>query len=45
MLAWVEKELLGRCSISPDDLDLMTVTDDPIEAVAMVVGAFERRTA
>ena len=43
MLDWAEKELLGHRMISPDDLELMTVTDDPDEAVRIVVAAYERR--
>ena len=43
MLDWAEKELLGHRMISPDDLELMTVTDDPEEAVRIVVAAYERR--
>jgi uncharacterized protein (TIGR00730 family) len=43
MLEWASKELLGRGTISPEDIDLMTVTDDPDEAVQLVVAAYERR--
>ncbi len=45
MLAWVSKELLPRRMISADDLELMTVTDDALDAVRMVVGAYERRVS
>jgi uncharacterized protein (TIGR00730 family) len=45
MLGWVSAELLANGMISPRDLDLLTVTDDPDEAVAAVVGAYERRVA
>jgi uncharacterized protein (TIGR00730 family) len=45
MLDWAAKELLGRATISREDLELMTVTDDPDEAVRLVVAAYERRTA
>jgi hypothetical protein len=31
--------------ISPDDLELLVVTDDPAEAVATVVAGYERRLA
>jgi uncharacterized protein (TIGR00730 family) len=41
MLEWATKELLAKGMISPNDLELMTVTDDPDEAVRLVVGAYE----
>ena len=43
MLDWAGKELLGHGMIAADDLDLMTVTDDPDEAVRVVVAAYEQR--
>jgi uncharacterized protein (TIGR00730 family) len=43
MLAWARKELLGRETIGPADIELMTVTDDPDEAVGLVVAAYEQR--
>jgi len=45
MLDWVSKELLSRGMISAGDLELMTVTDDPDDAVRSVVGAYERRVS
>jgi uncharacterized protein (TIGR00730 family) len=45
MLDWVSKELLSHDMISPGDLELMTVTDDPDEAVKIVLGAYERRVS
>jgi len=45
MLEWASKELLGNRMIAPDDLELMTVTDDPDEAVRLVVAAYEQRVA
>jgi uncharacterized protein (TIGR00730 family) len=45
MLDWATKELVGHGTISAGDLDLMSVTDDPDEAVRMVVAAYERRPA
>jgi uncharacterized protein (TIGR00730 family) len=45
MLDWASKELLGHGTISPGDLELMTVTDDPDEAVRLVVAAYEQRVA
>jgi uncharacterized protein (TIGR00730 family) len=43
MLDWATEELLGNGTIGPEDLALMTVTDDPDEAVDLVVKAYERR--
>jgi uncharacterized protein (TIGR00730 family) len=43
MLDWATKELLGNGTIDAADLSLMTVTDDPDEAVEAVVKAYERR--
>jgi uncharacterized protein (TIGR00730 family) len=45
MLAWARKELLGRETVGPEDIELMTVTDDPDEAVGLVVAAYEQRPA
>ena len=35
LLDWMRKVVLGRKAISPQDMDLMTITDDPEEAAAM----------
>jgi uncharacterized protein (TIGR00730 family) len=35
LLDWMRKVVLGRHAISPEDMDLMTLTDDPEEAAAM----------
>ena len=43
MLSWLRAELLTRGTISPEDFALVTVTDDPDEAVQMVVEAFQAR--
>jgi uncharacterized protein (TIGR00730 family) len=45
LLTWVRDELLGDGMISPDDLDLLHVTDDPDEAVARVLECYETRCA
>jgi uncharacterized protein (TIGR00730 family) len=37
MVAWIRRELLGKKMISPDDLDLLSRTDDPREAVRIVL--------
>jgi uncharacterized protein (TIGR00730 family) len=41
MLDWARKELLPKGMISASDFDLLTVTDDPDEAVRAVVDPFE----
>src|SRR5437764_12617184 len=35
LLGWLEEHVLGSGAIAPDDLKLMTLTDDPVEAAAM----------
>ena len=45
LLQWVRAELLADGMISPEDLDLLHVTDDPDEAVAQVIDCYERRCA
>ena len=35
LLGWLEEHVLGSGAIAPDDLKLMTLTDDPEEAAAM----------
>src|SRR3954471_21649565 len=45
MLDWVGDELLKERLISPGDLDLLSVTDDPEEAVETVIACYERRCA
>jgi uncharacterized protein (TIGR00730 family) len=37
MVAWIRRELLGKKMISPEDLDLLSRTDDPAEAVRIVL--------
>ena len=44
LLAWVGDELLRKNLISADDLDLLHVTDDPDEAVRLIVEGYEHRT-
>lgn len=43
MLSWLRAELLPRGTISEEDFGLVTVTDDPDEAVRIVVDAYEAR--
>jgi hypothetical protein len=45
LLQWVRGELLADHMISPEDLDLLFVTDDEDEAVAQVLECYERRCA
>ena len=45
MLEWIRDELLSARMISPDDVELLAVTDDPAEAVEIVVDCYERRCA
>ena len=45
LLDWVKVELLVDGMISPEDLDLLYVTDDVDEAVDQVLDCYERRCA
>ncbi len=45
LLDWIEQRLLVDGMVSPEDVALMRVTDDPGEAVATVVDCYERRCA
>ena len=45
LLDWLRAELLAAKLISPADLELLHVTDDPEEAVEFVVECYERRCA
>jgi uncharacterized protein (TIGR00730 family) len=45
LLDWIRDPLLAQRMISPDDLELLVVTDEPAEAVATVVAGYERRLA
>src|SRR5919205_1290733 len=45
LIRWIQSRVLGERKISPGDLDLMLLTDDPAEACAAVVAAFEAQTA
>jgi hypothetical protein len=44
MLEWVHDELLREGLISPDDTQLLHATDDPAEAVRLIVEGYEHRT-
>ena len=45
LLVWVQKEALAKGMISPEDVDLLHLTDDPDEAVQLVLDCYERRCA
>jgi uncharacterized protein (TIGR00730 family) len=45
LLEWIRGRLLADGMISPDDLELLSVTDDRSEAVATIVECYERRCA
>jgi hypothetical protein len=45
MLDWVRERPLAEGMISPEDLELLTLTDDPDEAVATIVECYDRRCA
>ncbi len=41
LIRWIQSRLLGEGKISPGDIDLMIMTDDPAEAAQLVVDAYE----
>jgi uncharacterized protein (TIGR00730 family) len=43
LLAWIREQALPLKMVSPDDLELLMVTDDPEDAVAQVLDCYERR--
>ena len=43
LMDWVRGELLADGMISPEDLELLHVTDDLDEAVALMLDSYERR--
>jgi uncharacterized protein (TIGR00730 family) len=45
LLDWFRDALLGERMISPDDVELLHVTDDPEDAVTQVIECYERRCA
>jgi uncharacterized protein (TIGR00730 family) len=45
MVAWIRDELLADGMISPEDVDLLHVTDDPEKAVELVIECYDRRCA
>jgi hypothetical protein len=45
LMEWIRGRLLAEKMISPDDLDLLHVTDDPEDAIETIVECYERRCA
>ena len=45
LVAWIRERLLPDRMISPEDVELLHLTDDPEEAVAIVIECYERRCA
>jgi uncharacterized protein (TIGR00730 family) len=45
LLDWIDGELLADGMISPEDVELLHVTDDPEEAVRLVVESYRERNA
>ncbi len=41
LIRWIQSRVLGERKISPGDIDLMLVTDDPEEAAQAVIAAYE----
>ena len=41
LVRWIQSRVLAERKISPGDLDLMLVTDDPKEAAQAVIAAYE----
>ena len=39
LITWLREKVLAEGKISPGDLDLLTVADDPAEVVRIIVGA------
>jgi hypothetical protein len=45
LLDWMRAEMLEDGLISPDDIELLMLTDDPKEAVELVVSHYDLRVA
>jgi uncharacterized protein (TIGR00730 family) len=45
MLEWVRTEVLADGLISPDDVELLHTTDDPVEVVRIIVECYEQHCA
>jgi len=44
LLRWLQSRVLAERKISPGDIDLMVLTDDPAEAAAAVIRSYESQT-
>ncbi len=44
LIRWIQARMLGEQKVSPGDIDLMIMTDDPAEACRIVVDAYASRT-
>lgn len=44
LVEWLRKEMLGAGNISPEDLDLFTLCDDPKEAVDLIDAFYKEHT-
>jgi uncharacterized protein (TIGR00730 family) len=45
LLDWIAAEPLSRRMVSPEDVELLHLTDDPAEAVSLVLECYERKCA
>jgi uncharacterized protein (TIGR00730 family) len=45
LLDWGRERLLGEGMVSPEDVELLSLTDEPREALRTVLGCYERRCA
>ncbi len=45
MITWIREELLRDGMISPEDVELLHLTDDPDETVQLVLDCYEKRCA
>jgi uncharacterized protein (TIGR00730 family) len=45
LLRWMRDEMLDDGLISPEDVELLSVTDDPVEAARLVVSHYDERVA
>jgi len=45
LIRWIQSRVLGESKISPWDLDLILLTDDPQEAAHAVIQAWESQDA
>ena len=45
LLAWIDATVLPAGMISPEDVDLLHLTDDPAEAVRLVVESYDARNS